>query len=133
MTGNPAEMAIRRPGDAVRSPDAAASSPFWVETLLEGSAAGENTAMRATFDPGTITKWHTHPRGQLLYALSGIGRVQRAGGPIEEIRPGDAVWFAADEKHWYGAAVDAPFSYVSIQQTDGERFVEWLEPVEIAR
>ena len=132
MSGNPTAMTIRRPGGAVRSPDGIASAPFWVEALLEGSAAGENAAMRATLDPGTITNCHTHPRGQLLYALSGIGRAQRDGGPVEEIRPGDAVWFAAGEKHWHGAAEDAPFSYVSIQATDGERFVDWLEPVEIS-
>ena len=131
MSGNPLTMTIRRPGNATRSPESVASSPFWVEMLLEGEVSDENTAMRATLDPGTITNWHTHPRGQLLYAISGNGRAQRDGGPVEELRPGDAVWFAANEKHWHGAAADSPFSYVSIQQTDGERFVDWLEPVEL--
>ncbi len=133
MSGNPLTMTIRRPGSVTRSPDGVASAPFWVEMLLEGEARGENTAMRATLDPGTVTNWHTHPRGQLLYVLSGIGRAQRDGGPVEELRTGDAVWFAPNEKHWHGAAADSPFSYISIQATDGERFVDWLEPVEVPR
>ncbi len=133
MSGNPRTMTICRPGNVTRSPDGLASAPFWVEMLLEGEARGENTAMRATLDPGTVTNWHTHPRGQLLYVLSGIGRAQRDGGPVEELRMGDAVWFAPNEKHWHGAAADSPFSYISIQATDGDRIVDWLESVEISR
>lgn len=131
MSGNPLQMTIRRPGNTARSPEGVASAPFWVEMLPEGAADGENTAMRATLEPGTVTNWHTHPRGQLLYALSGAGRAQREGGPVEQIRPGDAVWFAPNEKHWHGAADDAPFSYISIQAAEAGRVVDWLEPVEV--
>ena len=95
---NPKAMTVSRPGRAVRSPEGVATAPFWVEMLLEGSADGENTAMRATLDPGTITRWHTHPRGQLLYVLSGHGLAQSEGGPVAELRAGDAVWFAAGER-----------------------------------
>lgn len=130
MTGNPDRMTIRRPGNAVRSPDGVASAPFWIEMLLEGTRDGENTAMRATLEPGTLSNWHTHPRGQLLYVLSGSGFAQRAGGDVEKLSAGDAVWFAADEKHWHGATADSPFSYISIQPSNGKTFVEWLEPVE---
>ncbi|CAN7463342.1 cupin domain-containing protein [Rhizobium sp. LjRoot258] len=104
--GNPRSMTIRRPAD------------------------GENTAMRATLDAGTITHWHTHPRGQLLDALSAKGLARRAGSVVEELRPGDAVWFAAGEKHWHGAGRDRPFSYLSIQANEAGRFVDWHEPVE---
>ncbi|MBB6222078.1 quercetin dioxygenase-like cupin family protein [Rhizobium leguminosarum] len=86
---NPKAMTVSRPGRAVRSPEGVATAPFWVEMLLEGSADGENTAMRATLDPGTITRWHTHPRGQLLYVLSGHGLAQSEGGPVAELRAGD--------------------------------------------
>ncbi|OWV87250.1 cupin [Rhizobium sp. N122] len=127
---NPKTMAVRRPGKAIHSPDGVATAPFWVEMLLEGSADGENTAMRATLDPGTITRWHTHPRGQLLYVLSGHGLAQCRDGPVEELRAGDAVWFAPGERHWHGAADDSPFSYLSIQATDNGSIVEWLQPVE---
>jgi len=131
MMGNPERMTIQRPGNAVRSPVDIATAPFWVEMLLEGTADGENTAMRATLDPGTITRWHTHPRGQLLYVLSGKGLAQREGGAVGELLVGDAVWFAAGEEHWHGAGHDSPFSYLSIQATEAGRNVDWLEPVEI--
>jgi len=131
MTGNPERMTIRLPGNAVRSPVGSATAPFWVEMLLEGAADGENTAMWASLDTGTITRWHAHPRGQLLYILSGKGLAQRDGGAIEELRTADAVWFAAGEKHWHGAGPDSPFSYLSIQAAEAGRFVDWLEPVEV--
>ncbi|EPE95410.1 cupin [Rhizobium grahamii CCGE 502] len=129
--GNPEQMTIQRPGNVVRSPVDIATAPFWVEILLGGAADGENTAVRASLDPGTITHWHTHPRGQLLYALSGKGLAQREGRAVEELRAGDAVWFAAGEKHWHGATPDSPFSYISIQATEAGRIVDWLEPVEV--
>jgi quercetin dioxygenase-like cupin family protein len=133
VTGaNPTRMTIRRPGGATRAAEGISSAPFWVEMLLDG-VEGENTAMRATLDPGTITHWHTHPRGQWLYALSGMGLAQRDGGPVEVIRAGDAVWFAAGERHWHGAAADSPFSYVSIQSVQDGRVVDWMEPVEATR
>ncbi|PDT00811.1 cupin [Rhizobium chutanense] len=127
---NPKAMTVRRPGTATRSPEGVATAPFWVEMLLEGSADGENTAMRATLDPGTITHWHTHPKGQLLYVLSGRGLAQNEGGPLEELRAGDAVWFAPGERHWHGAADDSPFSYISIQTAESGSIVEWLHRVE---
>jgi len=100
----PAQMTICRAGAAIgRAPEGIATGPFWVEMLLESTREGENTAMRATLDPGVITHWHTHPLGQVLYVLAGVGLVQRRGGPIEEIRAGDCVWFAPDEPHWHGA------------------------------
>ncbi|MBB3915446.1 cupin domain-containing protein [Rhizobium fabae] len=126
---NPKTMTVSHPGKAVRSPEGVATAPFWVEMLLEGGD-GENTAMRATLDPGTITRWHTHPKGQLLYVLSGRGLAQNEGGPVENLRAGDAVWFAPGERHWHGAANDSPFSYVSIQPSENGSAVEWLDHVE---
>lgn len=129
MSGNPQRMTIRRPGGAQPSAPGTASRPFWAEMLLEGGE-GEMTAMRASFDPGAISHWHSHPRGQFLYVLSGLGRAQRVDGTVEELRAGDAIWFAPGEKHWHGAAPDSPFSYLSIQPREGGRFVDWMEPVE---
>ncbi|MDQ0473729.1 quercetin dioxygenase-like cupin family protein [Labrys wisconsinensis] len=125
-----AGMIIRRAGAGVRrAPDGIASGPFWVEMLLESAVEGENTAMRATLDPGVVTHWHSHPRGQILIVLSGVGLAQRDGGAVAEIRAGDCVWFAADERHWHGAAPESPFSYVSIQAVQGGTAVHWMEPV----
>jgi quercetin dioxygenase-like cupin family protein len=130
----PAEMTIRRAGAAIgRAPEGVATGPFWVEMLLESSREGEITAMRATLDPGVITHWHTHPRGQMLYVLSGVGRVQRDGGQVEEVRAGDCVWFAPDERHWHGATPDSTFAYVSIQAVGEGTAVRWMEPVAAIR
>ena len=82
--------------------------------------------MRATFPPGVVTRWHSHPLGQLLLAVAGSGIVQRRGGPAVTVGPGDAVWFAPDEPHRHGAA-DSPFTYVSFQAVRHGSAVEWLE------
>jgi quercetin dioxygenase-like cupin family protein len=129
-TRSAARPAIHRAGTGtVRAPDGIATGPFWAETLVDGRGDGDVTAMRATLDPGIVTRWHTHPHGQVLYALSGVGRVQRDGEAVTELRAGDCVWFAPGERHWHGAAPDSVFSYISIQAVQGGTAVHWLEPV----
>jgi quercetin dioxygenase-like cupin family protein len=129
-TRSAARPAIHRAGaGTARAPDGIATGPFWAEMLVEGRGDGDVTAMRATLDPGVVTHWHTHPRGQVLYALSGVGRVQRDGEAVAELRAGDCVWFAPGERHWHGAAPDSVFSYISIQAVQGGTAVHWLEPV----
>lgn len=82
-----------------------------------------------TFEPGARTNWHTHPLGQTIIIISGVGRCQREGGPVEEIRPGDIVWFAPDEKHWHGAGTDTAMSHIAIAEALDGVTVTWLEPV----
>ena len=82
-----------------------------------------------TFEPGARTAWHTHPLGQTLIVTTGCGRVQREGGPIEEIRPGDVVWFAPGEKHWHGAAPTTAMSHIAVQEKRDSSTVEWLDHV----
>jgi quercetin dioxygenase-like cupin family protein len=82
-----------------------------------------------TFQPGARTAWHTHPLGQTLIVMSGCGRVQREGGPIEEIRPGDVVWFSPSEKHWHGAAPTTAMSHIAIQEKLNGSPVDWMEHV----
>jgi quercetin dioxygenase-like cupin family protein len=82
-----------------------------------------------TFEPGARTAWHTHPLGQTLVVTAGLGRVQRAGGPVEEIRQGDVVWFAPGEKHWHGAAPATAMTHVAIQEVADGKVVDWLEHV----
>jgi quercetin dioxygenase-like cupin family protein len=84
---------------------------------------------QVTFEPGARTAWHTHPLGQTLIVTSGLGRVQREGGPVEEIRPGDIVWFAPGEKHWHGAAPETAMSHIAIQEIQDGKAVDWLEHV----
>jgi quercetin dioxygenase-like cupin family protein len=82
-----------------------------------------------TFEPGARTAWHTHPFGQTLIVTSGLGWVQREGGPVEEIRPGDVVSFAPGEKHWHGASAEVAMSHIAIQEKLNGSPVDWMEHV----
>ena len=82
-----------------------------------------------TFEPGARTAWHTHPLGQTLIVTAGVGRARREGGRIEEIRPGDVVWFAPGEKHWHGAAPSTAMTHIDIQEMKDGKAVDWLEKV----
>lgn len=86
-----------------------------------------------TFEPGARTAWHTHPLGQTLIVTTGCGRVQREGGPVEEIRAGDVVWFAPGEKHWHGAAPSTAMSHIAVQERLGGSPVDWMEQVSDAQ
>lgn len=87
------------------------------------------TGASVTFEPGARTAWHTHPLGQTLIVTAGYGLVQREGGPIEKIHPGDVVWFPRGEKHWHGASPDTAMTHIAIQEVLGGKSVEWLEHV----
>ncbi|MBS1166392.1 MAG: cupin [Proteobacteria bacterium] len=130
-TACPDKMTIWRADDGIATAPAGVSSgPFEVQMLLSSRTEGEMTAMRAFVPAGVVTHWHSHPRGQLLHVLSGTGLVQRDGGDIIEVRPGDSIWFAPDEKHWHGATRDNAFSYLSIQPVKDGTAAHWFEPVQ---
>jgi quercetin dioxygenase-like cupin family protein len=82
-----------------------------------------------TFEPGARTAWHTHPLGQTLMVTAGCGLVQREGGPVEEIRPGDVIWFSPGEKHWHGAAPSTVMTHIAVQEKLDGKTVEWMEQV----
>ena len=82
-----------------------------------------------TFEPGARTAWHTHPLGQTLIVTSGFGRAQRWGGPVEEIHPGDIIWFAPGEKHWHGASPSTAMTHIATQERLNGKAVDWLEHV----
>jgi len=84
-----------------------------------------------TFEPGARTAWHTHPAGQTLVVISGLGWVQRAGGPIQEINPGDVIWFEPNEKHWHGASPTKAMSHIAIHEYVDDIVVEWMEKVTV--
>jgi quercetin dioxygenase-like cupin family protein len=86
-----------------------------------------------TFEPGARTAWHRHPLGQTLIVTAGCGRAQRDGGPIEEIRPGDVIWFAPGEKHWHGASATTAMSHFAIQESLDGSPVDWMEHVSDAQ
>jgi len=100
-----------------------------VDPLFNSHAPERAQGASVTFEPGARTAWHTHPLGQTLVVTFGVGRVQRWGGPVEEIRPGDVVWFPPGEKHWHGAAPDKAMTHIAIHEVLGGKAVDWLEKV----
>jgi quercetin dioxygenase-like cupin family protein len=100
-----------------------------IDPLFPVAAPARAAANAVTFEPGARTAWHTHPLGQALIVTAGAGRVQRWGGPIEEIRPGDVVWFEPGEKHWHGAAPATAVTHIAIQEALDGKSVEWMEHV----
>ncbi len=100
-----------------------------VDPLFNPAAPERVQGASVTFEPGARTNWHTHPLGQTLVVTQGVGRVQRWGGPIEEIRPGDVIWFAPGEKHWHGAAPTTAMTHMALQEVADGKVVDWLERV----
>jgi quercetin dioxygenase-like cupin family protein len=87
-----------------------------VDPLFQAPDPARVAGASVTFEPGARTAWHTHPHGQTLIVMAGCGRVQREGGPIEDIRPGDVVWFPPGEKHWHGATPTTAMTHIAIQE-----------------
>jgi quercetin dioxygenase-like cupin family protein len=100
-----------------------------IDPLFQPNEHARAAAATVTFEPGARTAWHTHPLGQTLIVTAGVGRVQREGGPIEEIRPGDIVWFPPGEKHWHGASPTIAMTHIAIQEQLNGSVVEWMEKV----
>ena len=100
-----------------------------VDLLFEAPAPARVVGASVTFEPAARTAWHTHPLGQTLVVTSGFGRAQRWGGPIEELRPGDVVWFAPGEKHWHGASPVTGMTHIAIQEKLDGKTVDWMEHV----
>jgi quercetin dioxygenase-like cupin family protein len=100
-----------------------------IDPLFETAEPARVRGASVTFEPGARTAWHTHPLGQTLIVTSGIGWAQRWGGPIEEIRPGDVIWFPPGEKHWHGATPTSAMTHIAIQESLNGKTVDWLEHV----
>jgi quercetin dioxygenase-like cupin family protein len=100
-----------------------------IDPLLEAKDPARVRAANVTFEPGARTAWHTHPLGQALLVTFGLGLAQRWGGPVEEIRPGDVVWFPPGEKHWHGASPHTAMTHIAVQEALNGSAVEWLEHV----
>ena len=100
-----------------------------IDSPFQRDAPARAAGAIVTFEPGARTAWHTHPLGQTLIVTTGSGRVQRWDGPIEEIRPGDVVWFAPGEKHWHGASPATALTHIAIQEQLDGKAVEWMEKV----
>jgi quercetin dioxygenase-like cupin family protein len=101
----------------------------WQDPIVEAPEPARVRAVSVSFEPGARTAWHTHPLGQTLFVLSGVGRVQGWGEPLREIRPGDTVWIPPGEKHWHGAAPNHAMVHLAIHEALDGVHVDWLEPV----
>jgi quercetin dioxygenase-like cupin family protein len=100
-----------------------------IDPLFAANDARRGAAASVTFEPGARTAWHTHPLGQTLIVTAGCGWAQREGGPVEEIHPGDIVWFSPGEKHWHGATSTNGMTHIAIQENLNGKVVDWMEKV----
>lgn len=101
----------------------------WADPIIAAPEPARINGLVVRFEPGARTNWHTHPLGQTLYVLSGLGLVQSWGKPILEIKPGDVVWIEPGEKHWHGAAPGNLMTHVALQEALDGKVIDWLEPV----
>lgn len=100
-----------------------------LDMMIPTKEPSQVSMANVTFEPGARTAWHTHPLGQHIIITAGVGWVQREGGPIEEVRPGDVVWFPPGEKHWHGASPANAMTHIAVQEAQDGSPVEWLEHV----
>ncbi|OWV99500.1 cupin domain-containing protein [Rhizobium sp. R693] len=124
-------MKIKRNGS---DPSAKGPADYFTGTVridapFSATAPARVGGATVTFEPGARTAWHTHPLGQTLIVLSGSGRAQREGGPVEEIRAGDIIWFEPGEKHWHGASATTAMAHIAIAEALDGKVVDWMEKV----
>ena len=124
-------MEIKRSGSqpSTKGPADWFTGTVRIDSPFKGTDLARISGAIVTFEPGARTAWHTHPLGQTLIVTFGCGWVQREGGPVEQIRPGDLVWFPAGEKHWHGASATSAMSHIAIQEKFNGSPVDWMEKV----
>ena len=124
-------MDIKRNGTqpSGKGPEEYFTGAVRIDPLFQAPDPARVTGALVTFEPGARTAWHTHPLGQTLIVTSGSGWAQRLGGPVEEIRPGDVIWFPPGEKHWHGATTTTGMTHIAVQERLDGKAVEWMEKV----
>lgn len=124
-------MDIRRSGSTPsrRTPAEWFTGTVWQDVIIEAPEPARIRAVWVRFEPGARTAWHTHPLGQTLHIVAGLGRVQTWGEAIREVRPGDTVWIPPGEKHWHGAAPNVAMEHLAMQEALDGKAVSWMEHV----
>ena len=124
-------MEIRRSGSqpSGKGPANYFTGTVWIDPLFDAADPARVLGASVSFEPGARTAWHTHPLGQTLMVTAGCGWAQREGGPVEEIRPGDVIWFSPGEKHWHGAPPEHGMEHIAMQEAQNGEHVKWLEAV----
>jgi quercetin dioxygenase-like cupin family protein len=125
------KMDIKRSGS---QPSTKGSTEYFtgavrIDPLFRANDPARAVGASVTFEPGSRTTWHSHPLGQFLIVIAGCGLAQRWDGDVEEIRPGDVVWFPPGEKHWHGATPTTAMTHIAIQEQLGGKTAEWMEKV----
>lgn len=116
--------------DSIKGPEEWFTGSVRIDPLFgQKENVTKASGVLVSFEPGARTAWHSHPAGQTLIVQSGLGWVQREGGPIEEIGPGDVIWFAPNEKHWHGASPKKAMSHIAVQEELNGEVVSWMEKV----
>jgi quercetin dioxygenase-like cupin family protein len=131
MQRKESEMEITRAGSqpSTKGPSDWFSGTVRIDPLFQPKEPARSAAASVTVEPGARTAWHTHPLGQRLIVTAGVGWVQREGGPVEEIRPGDIIWFPSGLKHWHGATATTAMTHIAIQEAQNGKMVDWMEKV----
>jgi quercetin dioxygenase-like cupin family protein len=124
-------MEIKRNGSAasVKGPSEWFTGTVRIDAPFNGTGDARVGGVTVTFEPGARTAWHTHPLGQTLIVVSGVGLAQREGGPIEHIGAGDIVWFTPGEKHWHGATAANAMTHIAIAEALDGKVVDWMDHV----
>ena len=124
-------MEIKRIGSqpSTKGPPEWFTGAVRIDPLFQANDPARTVGASVTFAPGARTAWHTHPLGQTLIITAGCGRVQREHGPVEEVHPGDVIWFPPGEKHWHGATLTEAMSHIAIQEQLDGKTVDWMEQV----
>jgi quercetin dioxygenase-like cupin family protein len=125
------KMDIKRSGSQPSTKGAVEyfSGTVRIDPLFQANDPARAVGASVTFEPGARTAWHTHPLGQTLIVTAGCGLAQRWGGPVEEVRPGDVVWFSPGEKHWHGATATTAMTHIAIQEQLDGKTADWMEKV----
>ena len=123
-------MIIHRSGrPTLRAASQYFTGTVWQDPIVEAPAPANLRALRVSFEPGARTAWHTHPLGQTIYITDGLGLVQREGGPVQVVRPGDVVFFEPNERHWHGASPTVGMVHIAMQEAKDGKHVDWAEHV----
>ena len=112
-----------------RAPKENFTGTVWQDPIFAAPAPARLVVNRVSFEPGARTNWHTHPLGQTLYVISGVGRIQTKGGPVREIKPGDVIWIPPGEKHWHGGSPANAMTHIAMQESLDGSHATWMEPV----
>lgn len=131
LCGHLGAMEIKRSGSqqSTRGSQDYFTGSVRIEPLFQATEPARVVGASVSFEPGARTAWHTHPLGQTLVITAGLGWVQQEGGPVEEVRPGDVVWFPPGVRHWHGATPNTPVTHLAIQEALNGKTVDWLEQV----